>query len=537
MEGAAINDTFLALFDLRGLLCQVTYVKNYEETLDLLLKEQVQTILMTDTSHDSGLVTNLTTIDRTPFYFVADKSNSALAQEINEGLVALNVVSPNTHQTLLDRYFGQATSDQTRLSQEEQVALAQYDYLTVGLIKDLPPYQSYDPETGESSGITLDILELISQYSGVEFQFLWVNTPEELEAKLESGEIDFCGTLPKDYQLAQRTNVILSEPYLTSGTTLLTRGNVQTKTALYHLVSGNIPYVSERNLSMVFDIESALIDLSEHGTASIFCDPNVANYYIHHLGLDNIQSNTLSNISSDLSLGMAKHLDVAIMALLNQAIINLDSNEVAAIVLENMNFANEVTLASFVQEYSWLLIILAFFVLTIILVVAIRNSNKFKRLARQDSMTKLINSGHFHQYAQEVTRNLQHGCLILIDIDLFKDVNDTHGHQKGDEVILIVADGVKNHFREGDMVARLGGDEFAVLLENPCKKEDLERKFHELSEKLANNHTGIQISLSIGGFIFCKPIEYKELYDLADANLYAVKESGRNGFMFTESTT
>lgn len=529
----AINDEFTAYFDLRDIAYRITYVETYEAALALLESGKVDTMLMTDTSFDSGKVSYLTTIERTPFYFVSDISNPELALELNEAIQTLNVVAPNTHQTLLDKYFGQIQTDQSIFSEEGKNAVAEYPHLTVGLIENLPPYQFYQEETVELQGITIDILEEISKMTGIVFDYVMVENEDELEEKVHNGELDICGTLPADFALAMKLAVVLSEPYVSSGTTWLTRANQETETAVYHFVSGNIPYYQVEDLSIAYDIEAAIMDLSKNGDTAIFCEPNVAKYYLSTLNLDNIEYVTLSNVSSDISLGMAKHLDADIMAVLNNALLALDPNLVADILLDNMSVNAEVTWESFIKKYQSELNILAVIVMFFIVFGLTMHSNKFKKLSRQDSMTKLFNSGHFHKYAGDITPKIQNGCLILIDIDLFKEVNDNHGHQKGDEVILIVAHFIKEHFREGDMVARLGGDEFAVLLETHCEQEELESKFQALLEKLSDNPTGIAVSLSIGGYIFHEPMKYNELYDLADKNLYEVKENGRNGFKFS----
>lgn len=536
VEGLAINDEFTALFDLRDLSYEITYVPSYAEALALLESEKVDTLLMTDTYHDIGKVRNLTTIDRLPFYFAAKKGNTSLIEELEQALADINVVDPDVHQRLLNEFFQENNSNDNQLilSQEETTALSEFDHFKVGLMENLPPYSSWNKETQEPSGIAYELLESLSEIIGIKFQYVWVQDLAELEAKIALEEIDFCGAMPAYHDIAHQLDVILSVPMVESGTLWLKRGGEVTDSAMVHMVSSNIPFYSLEDLTTVFDVKSAILDLSNHGTANIFCERNVAKYYLNQLEITNVDYQTVNNLSSDISLGMGKHLDIVIMGLLNNAVEKLDSMATEEIILNHMTFVKEFTLEDLIAKYKVQLNFFIILLLSAIVLVLMRHSKRLKILSQQDSMTKLINSGHFHQYAGDVTKNLKHGCLILIDIDLFKDVNDTYGHQKGDEVIQTVAQAIKGQFRQSDTVARLGGDEFAVLLETSCSKPDLEKKFKNLLEQLAENKTGVPVTLSIGGYIFSEAIKYQDLYDLADQNLYKVKENGRNSYLFSE---
>lgn len=533
IEGQSVNQDFLDLFDLRGLAYETTYVPTYLEALALLEGEKVDTMLMTDTSYDSGKVSYLTTIERTPFYFVAEKGNTSLVEELEQGINALNVVTPELHQELMDKYFGQNFDSMLTLTEEEENALADYEYLTIGIFYDFPPYSTFLNDGSAPYGISVEILDMLSDIIGIEFRYVPILSLDDLGDKVNQQEVDLLGILPAYFDYTRYLNVVSSVPYFESGTLWLTQGSTISDNAFLYMVSEDIPFYGTEKIDITYDIESSILDLSKNGTNDIFCERNIATYYLNQLGIDNIEAQTVNNVSSNIALGMGKHLDVAIMGVLNKGIALLDEDAVEMVILDNMTVTEELSFATVLEKYGFVFNVIIVGSLSIFVIALLYHSNKFKKLSRQDSMTKLINSGYFHQYAEENTENTNSGCLILVDIDLFKNVNDNHGHQKGDEIIQLVAASIKKYFHQGDMVARLGGDEFAVFLENPCKKEELEKKSKKLLEELSDNHTGINISLSIGGYIFNEPIKYKDLYDLADKNLYNVKENGRNGFSFS----
>lgn len=135
---------------------------------------------------------------------------------------------------------------------------------------------------------------------------------------------------------------------------------------------------------------------------------------------------------------------------------------------------------------------------------------------------------------QEITEDeLQAFCII--DIDHFKEVNDTLGHSMGDLVLQDVAKILRNHVREYDFVARLGGDEFVVLLKRLRIKENIEKIAPYLNTRLERVYEKdgqqVKISASIGVAFY--PIDgssFKDLYKRADIALYHTKENGRNGY-------
>ena len=160
------------------------------------------------------------------------------------------------------------------------------------------------------------------------------------------------------------------------------------------------------------------------------------------------------------------------------------------------------------------------------------------KLAVTDSLTNLLNFHAFHeclekeiQRAQRYNHNL---CLIMADIDHFKNINDAYGHLAGDHVIKIVAQFLQEFLRNSDSVARYGGEEFAIILPEISESDAL-MVAERLREAIASmqieyeNHA-ISVSLSFGiSFLNSnKNVSKIELIKEADSALYQAKGIGRN---------
>ena len=161
--------------------------------------------------------------------------------------------------------------------------------------------------------------------------------------------------------------------------------------------------------------------------------------------------------------------------------------------------------------------------------------------ARADVLTGLSNRLAFQETLADlsytVSKDSHAACLLLVDIDYFKKVNDTHGHLIGDQVLASVAKEIKESVRGRDMVARFGGEEFAVLVRDTprsgCKivaeniRINIESKAIELSNSPSSD-THLSVTASVGGAFYRDNESIEDFIDRADRSLYSSKENGRN---------
>lgn len=159
-----------------------------------------------------------------------------------------------------------------------------------------------------------------------------------------------------------------------------------------------------------------------------------------------------------------------------------------------------------------------------------------EELRRVDALTGLFGRGHWQEQAEATLRRHhatgEPACLLMLDIDHFKAINDSHGHTVGDEVIRALAYVVRGNVRASDCAGRFGGDEFAVVLPG-MQPEDALAVAHRIREQIAavrlRQLPELRITSSIG--VAAADHRYNSLrawIDAADAALYAAKDGGRN---------
>lgn len=161
--------------------------------------------------------------------------------------------------------------------------------------------------------------------------------------------------------------------------------------------------------------------------------------------------------------------------------------------------------------------------------------------ASLDLLTGIMNRGSVEKSIRDYLANGDcEGALFIADLDHFKEVNDTLGHSKGDELLKETADLISSLFKGGDIIGRLGGDEFVIFCKDTNNRAFLAKRAQELNtkaRKIYETQKGdIHTSMSIG-IAMCPTdgTDFETLYHHADIALYRVKAAGKNKAYFYES--
>lgn len=153
--------------------------------------------------------------------------------------------------------------------------------------------------------------------------------------------------------------------------------------------------------------------------------------------------------------------------------------------------------------------------------------------AKHDPLTGLLNRGGYDDLKNILKDSTSPLAFVIFDVDKFKDINDTYGHEKGDEVLKEVGSLLQTTFRASDYAIRLGGDEFALVMMDMRRRniDALKEKLNYLNKTLSNYNPSVSLSI---GVAFSDAGFHEELYKQADSALYEVKKNGRGSFRVFE---
>lgn len=242
-----------------------------------------------------------------------------------------------------------------------------------------------------------------------------------------------------------------------------------------------------------------------------------------------------------LHIRFETHYPLTLFYLLPVSFVAWFAGKNAAIAMAMACVVSKISVQLFFPEPFTLLIwengsSIAFFLIVGTLLAKIRQLLEQERaLSRIDHLTGALNRRAFLEMAtNEIFRLRRQGLpftIAYIDLDNFKEINDTHGHSTGDLLLQTVVTTITDHLRRTDVVARLGGDEFAILFTNSDEPAALVA-IHKIRDQLHLNIKAHKLAATFSiGMLTCTvaPDTVDEIITLADNLMYEVKRSGKNG--------
>ncbi len=167
----------------------------------------------------------------------------------------------------------------------------------------------------------------------------------------------------------------------------------------------------------------------------------------------------------------------------------------------------------------------------------LREQEFLREMATRDSFTKLLNRGTMEERIKAALENQklqQEHAYIALDVDNFKQINDSYGHGMGDMLILTLAKALNEAFGEESDIGRMGGDEFAVFVKNVASRGEVCERARSVMDNLRAQMAAMNLlqeaTVSIGiAFAPEAGVCFRELYERADQALYQVKKKNKNG--------
>lgn len=530
------------------------YFGNTAQLEKALEDNTVDAIYATSVSHPSEKKI-LASLPSFPLYFVTFKGNPIM-EDLNSAQAVILDVNPNFDHDLYTTYQRDIRNYRCEFTRDELDYLASAPEITVTYDPSNAPIEVYNENTQTASGIAADVLDLVSQYTGLHFRYIKSDSFSDALSKLRSHEINMLTALAHDYSWAEQNHTLLTTPYLNSSIVVVRNSKPQSHerniVALpnsFHLTNSILdnPEYDTENVVYYDTIEECFQAVLSGSADCTYADNYNASYLLSQVKYRNLSSTTLTAMTEDASFGLSDQCDPRLLSIINKGLACISSEQLDSIVLQNCSYKEDPSLLTLVYAYPRISIpiILAVSMTLLSLLLGIllihnRKTKEIRIMSETDALTGLYNrraaEDHITRQMQEDGRNPD--CvrpLISIDLDKFKQVNDTYGHLEGDALLIAVADTIKTSVRNSDIVGRIGGDEFIVYLGNVTDKKDAEAVADKLCTAIRSLSTlkpeWSEISASIGiSFADRAEIEMEELYIAADKAMYSSKGNGRNQY-------
>ncbi|AOY90333.1 diguanylate cyclase [Marinobacter salinus] len=475
---------------------------------------------------------------------------------------ALAAISPTEMNTIENRWLGAGSTlklradEKIRFSPAEEAWLDDQNHdISYCIDNNWLPLEGVDA-SGNHTGLSAEVIRLFQQRGDIHFSHVATTSwPESLEA-VKSGA---CDMLAMAMKTPERTNYLnFTDPYLQVPNIILGRieapfienvGDLRDKKvaivkdyAFSELLENRYPGLK---LVEVTNETEGLRMLQDGQIEGYVTTLATASYYMQQLGLADVK--VIGRIPADWSLSIATINDEPILLGIMQKLVNsLTPSERHNLQSYWRNIRIEQSV-----DYSLVWQLLA--VVALITAMLVYWNRKLGRLNRQletaneslarlsvtDDLTQLGNRIYFdREFRKSFQWCQRHGtgfATAMVDADLFKNINDTHGHEAGDLCLQSLANTMRAHFRrETDRLARFGGEEFVIFTSYEARQDIIQRldSFRKaVAEKtIVFSGSEIQLTISIGLATGIPGPEDSpaQFLRLADQALYAAKRNGRN---------
>ncbi len=431
-------------------------------------------------------------------------------------------------------------------TKQEANFLKTHIIITANTVK-WPPFLMQ--KDGKMTGIAKDFFNIIKQNLFLKTRDLIANKWSDVLELIKAKKADLTFITSKTSQ--KEKYAIFSLPYAKYNIAIATKKDISfipnmnflknKKIAIgkdytaYHMLVNNYPNL---DIMEVVDTKKALEMLEENRVDAVIDILPVLAYYISYLNFDDIKISGTTPFKFNASF-MIRDDYKLLKTMINRVIKDISQKQKDEIMKKyiSVNVQKGYPKKYVEVTYFWFSVIVAGLVIVILIVIyqlfKIKSlSKKLEVMAYYDKLTQIYNRAKFRNILEEFinfsNRYKTPLSLIYFDLDHFKDINDTYGHEKGDFVLKEAVKVVKKHLRESDIIGRWGGEEFLILLPNTDKKGAL--KVAENIRKAIEKHSfdGLKLTISFGVTEFNFNESIDEFIDRADMALYKAKKSGRN---------
>ena len=576
------NEAFLRFCKEYKLQPQLHTYKDQAEVMAALHSRQIDLVLDSTTNIVGGEAF-LMAFDLLPSNIAALKENQHLLDDLDRADAMLQRENPEYVRKIQDSFRAYMRPLITTYTPEESTFVRESPPLRVAFFGNTPPYVEYAASPGKVQGIYPDLFQLLANTSGFSFEFKHYATHADAAQALKDGEadliIDTYSAHQRDYASFSYTNLLLHQEMNFIGPTTADFSKLTSQPHKLAMVEGHSPsglvYLQNELIDWTFrqyDDISDCLEAVKRGDADYALVDTLAlqtdRTLLMHPTLMVVPT---SYVKIPVCLVISKNLPSILKTVLNKSILRITTGQVDQLVRSRIIDAQPgLSLYYLFTHYplqsglamGMLLLLLTTLIFSIHhsrqekrqrliltktnqelehtlheLLEAQKDRDAYKEQAETDALTGVLNKAAVEKSVKKILSALKSpekvsDAFFIVDLDHFKEANDTHGHLYGDDILKDFAHALIRLTRHRDIVGRFGGDEFVLYLRNIP-----ESALHDFAQRLLTAAHALDpvqrppLSASIGiALINHADLTYDEIFYMADKALYAVKEEGRDGY-------
>lgn len=494
---------------------QITYQSLYYNSLE----EMMQAVDRGEA--DMALASNLRNLDQTKYkyvanlgiaevYFATGADNVQLMEELDTANHRLMTDRPFFQAGLYEVHYGRPNTSLVGMTRPEYELVTSEEIIRVAYAASNYPMEYQDEATGEYSGVYAEAMRLIEQESGLHFEYIPTNDLREVWHLMDDGKIDLIAAGYGNAEAAGYYNIRYSIPYMNMEHIFIGRfGEAVGDEAIIAMPRAYVGlqyYIEESYPAwkvILLENEEACLKAVSQGSADVTSMNTIFLQTVYNLGsYSNLRVIPAKSISLPIMIGIGKKNGELTQQIIDKAIYRIPTADFERCVVENaINISYEPSVRDMARRYA-LHISIAFILIVLAFIISIKGrETHYRKLAMTDALTGLWNGIKFRKEADILlNRNKQDTFfMVSLDIDKFKFVNNDFGTEVADNILRILAQRIRDEFKEGAIYARDMADMFLIMVK-PC--DDLESRLGKLSGNIAFQNNGVaqeyRISLKFG---------------------------------------
>ncbi|MBP1567055.1 MAG: GGDEF domain-containing protein, partial [Oscillospiraceae bacterium] len=472
----------------------------------------------------------------------------------------INEKEPALCERLTQKYFGKRKSK--GYSQAEKKWLGSHSTILIGYLDDYMPYSDKTEKKNEADGIMADLFNSLAKVSGKSISAVKYTTYTDLYDALENGKIDAMFPAYRDLWRLERENTVSTGAVLTDRMELITAKGVteHKKTAVMATSPVEAMYIYDNypdtEIIHFSNFDECIRAIRKGAADSFIVEENVLNYWLSD-GND-LSDLDITELENAIEFCFAAKKDNYIVCrILETALASVDQSEIDSAVKNNLHRENTFTFSEFFSHNISKVIILGLIILAVASLILFKNrrvlrrkqneienahneirkskqeTTKYRHKVEHDHLTGVFSRAYFLEMAENKIKGHRPNDtlqIVMMDIDNFKSVNDTYGHDNGDVVLRRLGEILKEISRVNGFAGRFGGEEFFIFLygEDPeIQKHIIEKVCRKLKET-DFDFTERHITVSVGVTVINDGDTPEKCIERADKALYYSKNHGKD---------
>lgn len=489
------------------------------------------------------------------YRFLVQSNAKPLQSMINKALESITIAEIDQ---LEKKWFGEIPKNTFHqdLSLDQRFLLQKKKNLSLCINKEWMPYEQVD-KSGLYEGISASFMKIVSEKTELPLKIISSNSVKDSISLLENKQCDIIPLFMKTDRSKDKFS--FTQPYITQSLVVVTKNDKLFISDIKDLKNKKIVIMKNKILKnfiqskypklLLVEVETPIEGLTKVENNSAYGyigTPPSITYYIHKESLLDLQIS--GKLDLNIALSVATRVDDVVYRDIFEKVLKSISDEEKKDIVDSWFRIKYEKTVDYTLVWQILVAVLLLAILFLYWMRKITTANnekeillkelketqsKLQQLAITDKLTSLYNRNKLDDALDlEVHRTIRYKTplgVILLDIDHFKNVNDTYGHQIGDQVLIEIASIIKSHSRDIDIVGRWGGEEFLII----CPQTNLEGTktvAEKIQKEVENFHfvENIHKTASFGVSEYRKNDQIKDIVSRADKALYLAKNEGRN---------